>query len=258
MPVAAGSQGKADYCILNGVINYSLDGGNTWTPAGSSSAVPSKTSIILARAQTLLGSTMQVLMGTDFENTSWYRTSDSGTGNSHLSQVDMAGVLILDSGATAVGVSQIGPAGAAGESVVANQQTGLWYFYMRAAIVTALDSVAVVTGGLSSTGLSGPMARIGGNGAVSTGFFSGVTTNAGNAQVGSAITTVALDTNYHDFEMWNNGTTLTFAVDGITATTPSTNAASAPGGVLVIAFNSTTNADRQMKVDRLYIVTPSN
>jgi hypothetical protein len=34
MPVAAGSQGKADYCILNGVVNYSLDGGNTWTPSG--------------------------------------------------------------------------------------------------------------------------------------------------------------------------------------------------------------------------------
>jgi hypothetical protein len=39
MPVETGSQGKAEYCILNGVINFSLDGGNTWTPSGGSGSV---------------------------------------------------------------------------------------------------------------------------------------------------------------------------------------------------------------------------
>jgi hypothetical protein len=35
VPLATGSQGKADYCILNGAMNFSLDGGATWTPASS-------------------------------------------------------------------------------------------------------------------------------------------------------------------------------------------------------------------------------
>jgi lysophospholipase L1-like esterase len=37
--IAPGSQGKAKFCVLNGVINYSLDGGATWTPFGGGSSV---------------------------------------------------------------------------------------------------------------------------------------------------------------------------------------------------------------------------
>jgi hypothetical protein len=207
---------------------------------------------ILTRAQTLLGSTITKVMGTDFDNDQWYRTSLSGTGSVTPSVTERGGVITLSSGGSASGSAYILPHGTI--DLLDNAATSRWYATWRTKITTAVDSAAGAEFRLATAVFGNPQLLFGYTGSISTGFFSYLMLNSGGSTTATGVTTVALDTSYHVFEIYSDTTTLTMTIDGvIVATTASSNA---PAGVctpMLNAYNGATATTRSNRADYLYL-----
>lgn len=235
-----------------GVLQSSTDGAAFGTLGGST---------ILARAQSLLpGSSLDTVLGMgDFDSSSpWVSTGSLGT--VALSVTAKGGVVVVDTTATSGRFSRVFPAGA--PSYVDNARTSPWYFYMRAAMGTGVDAAGFMAGSpvaISAGAPANPAVRIGANGAVSTANFSWQILDAGGADVAHGTATAALDTNYHDFEIANDGTTVTFYLDGVSiGSTASTNIGAVPMMPQLVTLNGATSASRLISVDKQYFAIKGN
>lgn len=223
----------------------------------ASSASSGSMSAAFTRAQTLLGAAgVTKVFGSEFENDQWYRTSLATGGVVTPTTTERGGAITVDSSATAGSAARILPSGTIVE--LANPRTDLWYIAVRAKLNTAVDANGVMqTIRLSTTALGSPTVFLGAFGPTSITHYSwGLTDNAG-ATTGGAATTVALDTAaYHLFEVWNNGTTISFAIDGVVvATSASTNVGTNPVTPAVAVANGATPASRSVTVDYLWMCT---
>lgn len=225
-------------------------------PAGNKTAVGAFGSDgVLARSQMLLGATVDTILGTDFDNSAWHRLATiAGAPTATNSATERGGVLVLDSSATANSTGVVFPAGATTIDID-NPQTSRWYAYVRAAFGTAVDAQALLQLFIATAAGGNPTMRLGIIGSASTAFLAWSVSNNAGSITASGTTTVAVDTNtYHDFEIWNDGTTVSFAVDRtVVATTPATNLGTSPVVLGVLATNGTTAASRTIKIDKRYL-----
>jgi len=219
---------------------------------GGGGAVIGFADTTLARAQALLGTTIDSISWTDFDTDQWYTAIVAGTGTATLT-TDRGGVLRLDSGAVAAGQAAITPHGATGGALalVANQRTERWYVRGRIQFPTAIDAQASIGIWITLNTTTTPYVFFGAAGSISTAFFSaqlsddvGTTTNV--------FSTFVIDTLWHTLEMWNDLANVFFAIDGVLfATTPSTNLGTGKGQPYAWSKNGTTAASRQLKLDKL-------
>jgi hypothetical protein len=127
------------------------------------------------------------------------------------------------------GVQRLSVTGAAGAgfSAIENNANGAcmftgfgtskWYFCTRARSTTGVTATEGAYSGITD-GAGAIQLRVGLNGRASTAFWT-LAHGAFNAVAASVISTVAVDTNFHDFEMWcvGNGN-INWAIDGVTQT----------------------------------------
>lgn len=241
-----------------GGLEFSNDDGVTWTAAGTSPPA-SSASIAFARAQALLGISINRYGGTDFDTDADYKVVNAGTGTSVLSVVDKAGVLIMSSGASASGLTSIGPHGA--PSIIDNPKATPWYLGSRAKLTTAPDAAAyLVPCGLASVAFASPAFAVGGIGFLSTGFFSMYAQDNGATTRVSGVSTVPLDTAYHYFEMWSDGATLFAAIDMAAPFVSAANTLVGTNPVMwaLQAGNTTTAATQTQKIDLVFWATSGN
>jgi len=130
-----------------------------------------------------------------------------------------------------------------------------WGFSCYAAITTAIDSQSNVTIGIAATSVStaNNHAVVGvlGSAAITGGsntFYSFENTSNGGASA-IAQSTIAIDTAYHTFRQWYNGTNQKGQVDGETAVALTTNNPNQPTSWLLHAANGTTAAARTIILD---------
>jgi len=214
-------------------------------------------STIVTRAQALLGSTLDTPLGSDFDNDQWPVIATGGTGSTNMNTTARGGVITMTSGATAGGTAQMKPHGGTA-SHVSNPAGTRWYYMARAAVTTAIDAQTTANFGILNNG-GNPNALIGVFGSVSTVNFTGhVVTNGG---VTTNVTTVgvAIDTNYHTFEIWCDTVNVTFAVDGTQlGSTPVANIGTNSAFIGPFVGNGATAATRSIDIDRTYVVVASN
>jgi len=213
-------------------------------------------STALSRAQTLLGSTMTRVMGSELETNSWFVATPTGTGTVTLSSTDNSGVVTCASGGTAGGVARLRPVGLG--VLLSNPTTSLWYFSSRSKLTTAIDAQAYVGIGIGDLSAGAPALFIGGIGSRSTTNFAyDILNNAGSAAANGSLG-VALDTSYHQFEMWGNTSNLNIAMDGVVKVTIAIPASvTNPCLPQIFCTNNATAANRAIASDDIYLVTPS-
>lgn len=240
---------------VTNVLEFSNDNGTTWTTIGSGgSAGSSILDVVKARVLSLLGPTVDSYSFTDFENDQWYAGAISGSGVTPTLTLDAGGVLQLDSSATASSRSTISAHGASTTALalVGNQQTSKWYFRGRIQVATAIDAAASCGIWLSLHDFTNPYVFFGVLGSVSTGFFIGQVVNNAGTTV-NTVSAVAIDTAWHTFEAWNDGTTMSFAIDGaVVGTQPATNLGTLTGAPYAWASNGAAAASRKLKLDKLF------
>lgn len=241
---------------VGGALKSSTDGAAYGTLGGSTSIGDAA---ILARAQTLLGTTVDTIYGTHFATADFYVLA-AGLGGTVTGNVTgRAGVLTLAS--TAVANSQANlrksPVGGNTTTDVDNLQTSRWYLRVRGAITSAVDAQAQLAWHMTNNS-GNPHARFGLIGSLSTGFFSWETATNGGALT-TGVTTVALDTAYHTFEIAGDGTNITFYIDGTqVGQTPVANIGTNPGYMYITVANGTTAANRTADLDSWYVCMVGN
>lgn len=220
-----------------------------WTIVGVAAALPG--TVAAVRAAAILGASIDSVVGTDFENDTWYSTALVGTG-SVVPTTDRGGVLLLSTGATSsTAAIRAHGSGAGGPLIVANMNTDLWYMRARMQLTTAIDAAASCGVFLSNSGTGNPYAFMGVLGAASIAFWIlQVTTNGGVTT--NLVSAVAIDTNWHTFESWNTGAAVFFAIDGATqGSIPIVNLGTNGGQPYAWAANGGTAANRAIKLDKL-------
>lgn len=215
----------------------------------------------MIRAQALCGATLNVINGTEFDKPGEFVSNPTGSGIGLVSASLGSGVVRVGTGATASsqGKVSLGGASALGAQI-ADLKSGRWYCYFRAKLATAIDSLTTMELMLNaSTGNS--MLAVGVGGGTSTSNWRIRTfDHAGNPWIATAAIAQAIDTNWHDVEFYNDGTNVTVLID--TVQQAQLAAASIVQGdplyMQVTASNSTTAANREWNIDRMFTVTPSN
>jgi len=198
----------------------------------------------LQRAQSLVDTTLTEVLGTEFDNAAWHSASLGGTGTATMSTTVRGGAIFLDSSATGGSYAIIRPTGSGANSTcyIPNPQTDKWYCRGQFQVTTAIDNIAnvgIYNCAATGAGGNGPLTLIGVDGTISTGFFSFSTTNNVGVVLASGISTVPFDNNWHTYEGWSNGTTMSFAIDGTTfASTAATNIGTNPQTLAAVASNS--------------------
>lgn len=137
--------------------------------------------------------------------------------------------------------------------------TPVMYIAARMAITTAIDNVTQCTAGVISTDGSSFM-RFGVNGAKDTAKYTAIS-SAGTATANKITSTVNIDTGYHTFELWTDGTAAhtAFAVDGETPVAANgTFFASATLGQVqsIQCANGATATARVFEIDKILYVLP--
>jgi len=213
----------------------------------------------LSRARELLGTTINTVVGTHWDNIP-YVVATSGTGTVATSATAKSGVLVLSSGATNSGLGQVRMAASTGTtSLIDNPRTALWYIVSRMKVSTAIDAAALCSLRIYTAAGSNPQVTWGVTGSVSTTHFVLAVIDGAGSVAASDTSTVAIDTSYHTFEMWNDGTNVHGAIDGVdVADTPSAGVATNASTGAILTFNGATNAARTIESDTLYICTVGN
>jgi hypothetical protein len=204
-------------------------------------------------AQSLVGTTVDSALGTEFDTDNWQIFSSAGSG-SQSTVVDRAGAVRLSTGATAGSFARIQPHGL--PLYVDAMSTTRFYFYVRAKVVTAVD--AATTLDLRLGGVTGnPAVSIGVNGSVSLVAWYYHVNNGGGVTASGALGTI--DTNWHDFEIYSDTSIIYFRIDGTVITTAAASNLSAGAAATDIAIsNGATAAARTVDIDKTITVVPSN
>ena len=213
-------------------------------------------SLALNRARSLLGSSIKVCLGTDFESSAWYVTSVTGTGAVTISTTTDGGVATATSGATGGGVAQIHAAG--NPSHVSNMTTKRWYHQARMKVTTAIDASAYVAVALNPAAFGGVncSSYMGTLGNVSTANFAYELFNTSGVSITTGSLGVAVDTAYHLFEQWSDTTNIRMAVDGVTTVTIAVPGSfTGPTALATYCTNGATAAARTMDIDRMFVCT---
>jgi hypothetical protein len=209
---------------------------------------------VLDRAQALLpNSSITKVMGNDFDGTYWYRNAGT-SGTITPSTTKKGGVATLSTTATGNRTAILMPTGTL--VLLDNAQTSAWYMASRFSVTSAVDAAAGADLRLTATTPGAPQIVLGVIGSISTAFFSWLTQNNAGAVTASGATTVAVDTAMHVWEIWNDATTISFAIDGtVAATTAATNAGTNPVAPAINVANGATATARTIDADYLYICT---
>lgn len=228
---------------------------------GGGRTLPEK---ILTRAQLLLaapiaaGNLVTTISGTEFENDQWYTGLAAGSGLAGLSASLSSGVLQVSTQATAGSSLRMLPHSATA-ALVSNLSGQPWYYYARAKFATAVDAVTEMLFKMDGFG-GAPQVEFGIIGAlVTTNWSYRVRNNAGTV-VDLVPTALLFDqTTWHDVEILNDGSVIRFLVDGVQyGSTLATDTGTNPSLPGIFVSNGATAANRQINVDRLYVVTVSN
>jgi hypothetical protein len=247
-----------------GAIRLTRNGSSIQASIDGAAAVPFNTGGLggggsagaaLARAQALVGPTVTKVIGSDFDNDQYHVAAVVSTGAVAMSAT-LRSCINLTSGATASSSAAIKPHGSP-ICQVANMQTDRWFFQYRAQLTTAVDVQAEVGYEVANNG-GNPLAEVGLIGSLSATVFSWrVTVNGGTATTG--LSTIAVDTNFHTFEGWNDGTSVFFAIDGvIVGSTVVANIGTNPGQIFSTTANGTTAAARTQNIDHAYVCVAGN
>jgi hypothetical protein len=209
----------------------------------------------LSRAQSLLGSSITRVYGTDFDTNNWITTTLVAGGTANLSTTERGGVINLSTSATANSQVVVKAAGVAG--LVVNPTTDKWYWQSYQKWTTGVDAAGYISCGL--IGFTNPGLYVGALGNVSTVNFAYDFYNNAGAATNSGSLGVALDTNYHLIEEWGDTTNFYVAIDGtlrLTLAIPAsfTNAAS----IRWDSQNGATAANRQQNVNYAFICTQAS
>lgn len=222
--------------------------------------------VALSRARQLLGTTINTVIGSDFEFGNYHTSAVAGTGAVAIVATSAsAGLINLTTGATAGGLASVAPFGTgagASEGYVGNPKTVMWYAKFRAALTSAGDAASQQTVNMFGTSMANPQILLGQFGSVHATQLSYVVISNAGATIASGTTaSVTLDTNYHTWEMWCDTTTLTFAYDGTAIATVATSTANFPTNAVTpgsTVYNGATATARTMRVDRWFVCMPSN
>lgn len=139
----------------------------------------------------------------------------------------------------------------ANTSYSADARTSPWYSRVRMKVATAITTQTMAyTGMMYATGqIAAAIGVIGsaysGDAGTDT-YFSWVRGTTVPAYTLGGKFTTAIDTNYHWFEVWSNGTNLNAALDGVSSTAGSTGMTTAIGVYTTQVWNGTDNVDRQI------------
>lgn len=234
-------------------------GSDVW-PASPSSGASTGIASALARAQALLGTSINAAFGTDFDSDQWPMFTIAGSASGTMSQASRAGVVVMTTGAASGSTLIMRPHGA--PSLLAAVQTDKWYAVSRAQLTTTPDAQALVVPLdiiHTPVGVNVPSVQLGALGDASTALFSARIFNQA-ATATTVVSTVAIDTSWHTWEAWSNGTNVLFAIDGVTiaslaATNLGTGGAATLGAVLL---NGTTAAAQTLNLDSTYLCCASN
>jgi hypothetical protein len=232
---------------------------NYYPPASSAAPAVTQDAVALERAQSLLGATIDTVVGTHFQDGTGWAASVLNNGAGVLSATANAGVLNATSSATASGQCIIFPNYGAGfVSHVSNARTVLWYSRTIARLTTGVDAVARINciGVYDNTAQTG--AHLGVEGATSTTHYVARVLSGG---VGTAVATaIALDTNaWHVFEMWNDLTNINFAIDEtVVQTIAVASIGTNPIQYRTFVNNGGTAAARAVDYDFMYLCMEEN
>lgn len=214
----------------------------------------------LIRAQALLGATASVITGSEFGSSADVSsTGSAGGGTVTVSTgADKGGVALVSTASSASSQAMLRMAGT--PTGVDNFRTSKWYAYWRAAVSTAIDANTQASFSVGNFAGNSDI-DVGVRGAASTANWAIFFRDPSGATIRSATATaVAIDTNYHDWEIWNDGTNFNIAIDGnsVYTTLVSGTAGTEAGAHWTFVANSATAAARTAKVDRVWFVTSSN
>ena len=176
--------------------------------------------------------------------------SATGSGTKSDPTGTSGGLIQLSSGATASSQSIMLSTGAA---PIANVTTVRWYTACRFKIVTTPDAQSKALCGLQ-TQAGGATQGIGFIGPLNTTHF--VFQWNGNLSTSSTDLGVNVDTNFHLFEMWGNGTSTTFeSIDGgqVFSQTVASNITWTP---FIAVLNGTTAAAQTVQADYFFAEGP--
>jgi hypothetical protein len=220
--------------------------------------------IALYRARTLLGNTLNTVLGCEFDNDQYYTANQigSGAGTATLRQDKTGGVLKLSSTASSghgiIVVPHYASPNSFPASLIANGRSELWYARWRFQIATAVTAQTAI--GLELINPSSITAyqyiSMGVIGSLSASNFSWHTADHLGNILASGTTSVAVDNAFHTGEMYNDLTTLHFLLDGVeVATTASSNIeASTAYTIGTVVYNGTDAVTRDLNLTSMRIV----
>jgi hypothetical protein len=246
--------------VTDQVVAVSGVSGARWVKV--SFAPPStQATVALARAQSLLGSSVNAVLGTDYDTDQWFTASIGGGATASGNKTARAGVLTVSSSAISGSLAIIRPHGT--PSHVAAIQTDIYYARVRARITTTPDAQAAL-GVLDilppTTGSNIPCIQVGALGSVSTTLLSTRVFDSSSGLAYSQASAVAIDTAWHTFEAWVDGTTATMAIDGaVFGSFATSGMGTATAGCLgAVVTNGTTAANQSADIDSAWICVVSN
>jgi len=220
---------------------------------------------LFIRAQSLVGTTINVPQGTEFATNpavgaDWTSNLLNGA-TAVLSTTLASGVVQLKSNTTTNGQGTISITGTSSpEAQVSDFKSSRWYVYIRAKMATAVDSASQLDLMELRAVTGNSLLWIGQAGGLSTTNMRVRMLDGAGSTITNATITQVVDTNWHDVEAWNDGTNITVDIDQVqqyqTAIT-----ALASGNPMYITFFvncGTTNTNREIDADRMYVFTASN
>jgi hypothetical protein len=244
----------AIFADANGNV-FKIDEAGSVTAIGGGTI--SNSLVVLARAQSLLGTQYTSIGGTDFYQASDFTAVNSGSATATLSAAARSGMLKLSTGVTTTSTASIILATSA--SQIDNVKTSKFYAVWRAALVTAADALSsqafTITGNSGST-----LFQIGCRGPTGTGFFNVFAEDDGGNIRENGSTIFPVDTVFHTFEIWNDGTNINFAMDGAVLVSFATALLSggAPAHIGANVANGATATNREVDIDYMFVVTTPN
>lgn len=240
----------APACTPAAAATYGKQAGGSGSSGSSSPAT--MLSAALARAQSLLGTSITTCLGNDFDTDQLHQaTTTAGSGTVVMSQTAKGGAMAVSTGTTAGSVISVKPHGP--PSWIGSLASDPWYAVTRAKLTTTPDAQAIaqVLKVISPTGTV-PTINIGVDGSVSTSVFSAESFSNGGALLATVTSSVTVDTSYHTFEAWSDGSTnVTLAIDGTSiGTIALANVGTGAATIGVGVFNQGTAANQSITVDR--------
>ena len=221
-------------------------------PGSTAGVLSPAAATTLTKAQSVLGTSVNKIWGLDFDTTAGTAITAVSGGAATLSTTERDGVINCSTSGTANSSALVRPAGSG--ALIINPTTERWFVRFRARLTTGIDANAEISVGVA--GFANPGFFLGGNGVRSTTNFTYDFYNNSGTGTNSGSLGVALDTNFHLYDIWGDTVNFYVALDNVIALTLAipasyTNACS----TRIDAVNGATAANRQINVDYQYICT---